>query len=121
MSLPSRLRHVVAFQEKRVLVDEDGERSEEWVTVLPRVYASIEPLSVRDLMAAGAEQSRISSRITVRFRKEIHHGMRILHRGQVFDILGIQPDNRSGIEWLTIPVSSGVRYADPINDGGQNG
>lgn len=121
MSLPTRLRHVVEFQEKRVVVDEDGERTEEWVTVLPRVYASIEPLSVRDLMAAGAEQSRIASRIVVRYREGLHHGMRIVHRGQVFDILGIQPDNRSGIEYLTIPVSSGVRYAAPINDGGQNG
>lgn len=119
MSLdPSRLRHVVRFEEKRVVVDEDLERSEEWVTVFPRVYASIEPLSVRDLMAAGAEQSQVSARITIRYRPGINHGMRIIHGEEVYNILGLQRDPESGMEWLTIPVSQGVRGAEPLNDGG---
>lgn len=122
MSLdPSRLRHIVRFEEKRVVVDEDGERTESWVVVFPRVYAAVEPLSVRDLMAAGAEQSEVSARIVVRWRPGFHHGMRIVHGEEVYHIKGLQRDPESGLEWLTIPVSLGLRDSDPINLGGQNG
>ena len=34
--------------------------------------------------------------------------MRILHRGQVYNIAGLLPDRVSGLEYITIPVSAGV-------------
>lgn len=115
MSLKAgKLRHVVAFQEKRTVVTPTGERQEVWETVWPSVYAAVEPLSARDLFSAGAEQAEVVGRLTIRYRPGVHHGMRVLHRGQVYHIEGVQPDPISGIEWLTLPVSLGLRDAPPL-------
>lgn len=115
MSLKAgKLRHVVSIEENDPIVDSSGEKIENWVAVFPRVYASIEPLSARELFAAGAEQSEVVARITIRFRTGLNHAMRIVHRGQCYNIQGLQPDNESGLEWLTIPVSMGLRHEPPI-------
>lgn len=34
--------------------------------------------------------------------------MRITHRGKVYNIAGVLPDNMSGLEYITLPVSEGV-------------
>lgn len=109
-----KLRHVVQVQEKTTVVDSNGDRVEVWAVVFPRVYASIEPLSAKELMAVGAEQSEVVARIQVRYRPGFNHGQRIVHRGEIYHIQGVQRDNESGEEWLTLPVSQGLRDADPI-------
>ena len=34
--------------------------------------------------------------------------MRVVHGGKVYNIHGVLPDMRSGLEYLTLPVSEGV-------------
>lgn len=103
------LRHRVTIQKPGPGVQDPdtGAMTYPWQEVA-QVWASIEPLSVRDFMAAGANQSEISARIVIRYRSGIDSTMRILEGGRVFNIKGVLPDPDSGREYLTLPVSEGV-------------
>lgn len=83
-----------------------------WETIWEKVPASVEPLSARDLIAAQAGQSEASGRIVIRYRGGVLPTMRILHRGDIYNIQGQpMPDLVSGLEYLTILVAKG------LNDG----
>ena len=104
------LRHRVTFQAPGLVQDPGtGEMLSGWETVWEKVPASVEPLSARDLIAAQAGQSEASGRMVIRYRAGVLPTMRILHRGEVYDIQGPpMPDPVSGLEYLTILVAKGV-------------
>lgn len=105
-----KLRHRITFQGLDDVQDpESGEMIKGWVTVWDKVPASIEPLSVKDFIAAQATQSELSARITIRYREGVLPSMRILHRDKVYNIEGPPlADSKSGLEYLTLAVSAGV-------------
>lgn len=82
---------------------------QDWPAAGEKLWASIEPLSARDFIAAHALQSEVAARIVIRHRDGVLSSMRALHRGKVYTIRGVLPDPVSGIEYLTLPVSEGVR------------
>lgn len=108
-----RLRQRITFQAPGLTQDPGtGEEIEGWTTVWEKVPASVEPLSARDLIAAQAGQSEASGRMVIRYRPGVLPTMRILHRGDVYNIQGPpMPDPVSGLEYLTILVAKG------LNDG----
>lgn len=68
-----------------------------------KVWASIEPLSVKDVIRAQAAGSEISVRCKVRYREDIHTAQQIEHRGERYEIDGDPlPDPDSGIEYMTL-------------------
>ena len=73
-----------------------------------QVWASVEPVSVREFVAAKSGQSEVMARIVIRYRPGIDATMRILFRGAVYNIEGVLPDPKSGREYITLPVSMGV-------------
>ena len=104
-----KLRHQVVIQTKAQTQDpQTGELVVGWAE-FATVWASVEPLSARDFIAAQAGQSEITARITIRHRPGVLDTMRILHRGAVYSIQGVLPDPKSGLEYLTLPVSVGVK------------
>lgn len=107
-----KLRHRVTFQSPGMTQDPvTGEMVEGWQDVagMVKVPASVEPLSVKDFIAAQATQSQLSARIKIRYRAGVVPSMRIIHRGQVYNIEGPPlPDPDSGREYLTLAVSTGV-------------
>jgi SPP1 family predicted phage head-tail adaptor len=111
-----RLRHFVTFEQPLVVVDDDsddmgdGSRDEQWVPAFggQMIPVSIEPLSGRELIAAQAVQSRISSRVVMRYRPGITAAMRMLHRGTIYNIEAPIPDPVTGVDSITLLVSSGV-------------
>lgn len=105
-----KLRHRVEFQALGSLQDpQSGEMVPGWVTVWSKVPASVTPLSARDLIAAQAAQSEATARVVIRYRSGVVPTMRIIHRGEVYDIKGpALPDPDSGLEYLTIVVARGV-------------
>ncbi|MBV2207427.1 MAG: phage head closure protein [Pseudomonas sp.] len=103
-----KLRHKVTIQAPGLTQDPvSGEMVAGW-SDFASVWASVEPLSARDFIAAQANQSEITARIVIRYREGILPTMRILHRGKVYAIQGALPDAKSGLEYLTLPVSEGV-------------
>ncbi|KXU38748.1 head-tail adaptor protein, partial [Ventosimonas gracilis] len=74
-----KLRHRVEIQ--RAINSQDaqsGANIEAWQTIA-RVWASLEPLSARDFIAAQAAQNQITARAVIRYRKQITAGMRLIH------------------------------------------
>lgn len=103
-----KLRHQVTLQERKTTRDPDtGDVIVAWADVAT-VWASVEPLSARDFIAAGVNQSQVTARITIRYRENISADMRILHRTKIYNIEGVLADKDSGREYLTLPVSEGV-------------
>lgn len=103
-----KLRHRVTFQRPSDTQDtESGAIIPGWENVFD-LWASIEPLSGRDFIAAQEHQSAISARITVRYQSVIDTNMRVLHRGKYYTIEAIMPDQKSGMEYLTLLVSEGA-------------
>lgn len=112
-----RLRHRVKIQYLETLMDsagntqdDNGELLQEWME-LGVVWAAIEPLSAREFVSAQAEQSKVVAKIIIRHRNDIDPSMRIYHQAQdkYYNIEGILTDKDSGLEYLTLPVSEGVR------------
>lgn len=105
-----KLRHRIVFQRPGQAQDpQTGEVIDGWETIWEKVPASVEPLSARDLIAAQAGQSEASGRMVIRYRAGVLPTMRILHRGDVYNIQGPPlPDPESGLEYLTILVAKGV-------------
>ncbi|MCW8278920.1 phage head closure protein [Pseudomonas sp. PCH199] len=105
-----RLRHRITFQSPGLVQDPGtGEMLPGWETVWEKVPASVEPLSARDLIAAQAGQSEASGRVVIRYRAGVLSTMRILHRGDIYEIQGQPlPDPESGLEYITILVAKGV-------------
>ena len=104
------LRHRIVIQHQVEQQDPaSGEVTTGWA-VYATVWAAVSPLSARDLIAAQAGQSEASGRITIRYRPGVLSTMRILHRGQIFTIIGQPlPDKASGLEYLTLVVATGVK------------
>lgn len=80
----------------------------DWVDVELPIWAGIEYLSVREFIAARTGQVEISARITIRYRTGVDATMRAVRGDQIFNIHGVLPDNGSGREYLTLPVSEGA-------------
>ena len=108
-----KLRHRIQLQ--RQVQGQDPETGatvlvwQDWPAPGKKLWASIEPLSARDFIAAQAGQSEITARIVIRQRDGVLPTMRALHRGKVYAIHGVLPDPDSGREYLTLPVSEGVK------------
>ncbi len=104
-----KLRHRVTIQAPGEVQDPDsGEMIPGWTTVWDKVPASVEPLSVKEFIAASAGQSQMDARIVIRARDGVNATMRILHRGKIYNIRGVLPDPDSGREYITMPCSEGV-------------
>lgn len=101
------LRHRVLIQQQVTTRDSDGIEQTAWVDVAA-VWASVEPLSAREFIQSGQTQAAVTARITMRHREGMLPTMRLIHRGEIFNIAGLLPDKTSGLEYITIPVSAGV-------------
>lgn len=107
-----KLRHRINIQEKLSPRDPvTGEFGEpQWVNRWEKCPASVEPLSARDFIAAKAGQSEATARVVIRYRPGVLPTMRIVYRGEVYSIEGSPlEDAKSGLEYLTILVSKGVK------------
>lgn len=96
--LSQRLRHRVDLHEKIVTQDStDGSVVETWETVLedgePLLPAAIEALSGREFLAAQAIQAGVSTRITVRWRRDVDPIKRFVHEGRPYNIRAVLPDS----------------------------
>jgi SPP1 family predicted phage head-tail adaptor len=115
-----RLRHRVRIEQSvlavdsngDVIQDNNGETTSSWVEVAT-VWAAIEPISGREFIQSQAKQSQITARIMIRFREGVTAAMRLVHVRRnmadvVYNIHALLADKDSGLEYITMPVSTGV-------------
>lgn len=109
MALESgKLRHRIQVQRKLESRDpESGDVIVRWVD-FAKLWANVEPVSVREFLSSRATQSEIVARITVRYRDDLLPTMRIQYRGKIYNPEGWLPDKESGLEYMTAPCSAGV-------------
>lgn len=105
-----RLRHRITLETWGVAQDPaTGIVTEGW-TPVGEVWAAIEPLSGREFIASQAEQSTISTRITIAWRDGLDPQMRVRHataQGDVlYDVHAVLPDPDSLREWVTLMCST---------------
>lgn len=102
-----RLRHRIRIDAQVVHVNSSGEQETAWEEVAT-VWAAVEPLSARESMIAEQTQSKVNARIVIRARDDIRASMRAVHGITVYNIEGVIRDPDSGLEWITLPCSTGV-------------
>lgn len=102
-----KLRHRVSIERSTRIQDPTtGAMTETW-SEIAEVWAAVEPLSAREFVQSAAGQSEVTARITIRTR-DIQATDRIIHRGTVYNIRGVLADKDSGLEYITLPVGTGV-------------
>lgn len=104
-----KLRHRVQIQQQIETQNSDtGAVDVSWQLYAER-WAEYVAHSVKEFIAAAAVQSEVKGRFTVRADEGITAGMRVIHRGKAYAILGVMPDPDSGLEYMTLAVSEGVQ------------
>ena len=105
-----KLRHRLILQEQGQTQDPNtGHLVVEWREVA-KLWASVEPLSAREFIAAKTNQSQISARVVIRATEGINASQRLVdtRTGAIYNIEGVLRDPKSGHHWMTLPVSEGV-------------
>ncbi len=111
MVYAGKLRHRINIECPVEVQDEDtGAVTVVWECFAESVAAEIAPLSVREFIAASSTQSEIVARIKIRFRDDLNAKMRIINKrtNEIYNPAGFLRDSKSGVEYLTIPVTQGV-------------
>lgn len=101
------LRHRVLVQQFTVEQDSDGAVIEDWQD-LRTVWADIQPLSGRELIASQSVQSEVTSRVIVRFKADYAPEMRLLHNNRIYNIKAVIPDADTGNRYQTLLCAYGL-------------
>ena len=106
------LRHWLTFQRKVTDLDSDGATVETWVDAFElnsRMPCNVEYLSGRELIAAQMVNSRVSCRLSTRYRPGFDASLRATQPdGTIYNLEAIVPDSRSGRREVTFLASTGV-------------
>lgn len=111
-----KLRQWVTFERLVTEVDSDGSRVEAWVDafdVNASMPVEIQQMSARELIAAQAVQSKVTTRIIARHRDGFEPKMRavVRRRGEVvavYHIEGVIADHQSMVRYVTLMCTTGV-------------
>ena len=68
--------------------DSTGQMIEAWAP-LASVWAAVEPQAGREFVAAGAQQSELTTKIRIRHRPGITSADRVTHDGRVYNIASV--------------------------------
>lgn len=94
MSLSQRLNRRVTIQVKGSTQDGTGEQIVGgWTNFVTtgdgKVWAEVLDLTGREFISANAEQSRVQTKVTIRHRDGITTAMRLLYKGEPYDIKAV--------------------------------
>ncbi len=107
-----RLRHWLTFQRDEGGQDSDGAWEAAWLDAFPqgsRMPCEIVYLQGRELLAAQAMNSKVTCRITTRYRPGFVASLRaVAPDGSIFNIEAVLPDNVSGRSSVVLLASTGV-------------
>jgi len=101
-----KLRHRITILQPDSEQDSStGEMETVWST-LATVWASWEPLSVKDFIASASIQNNISIRSVIRYRNDVLPNFRVMKNSVDYEIVGPPlPDKESGREYLTLMLA----------------
>lgn len=112
MTLPAgKLNHRVELWSPSTEKDAGGETVETYVS-RGSCWAEVAPLSAKEFISSASFNSKIVARVSIR-RREIEANWLIGFRGKYYNVEGVLPDPISGLEYLALPVSYGIRVDPP--------
>lgn len=90
-----KLRHRITLVSYEILKDDIGSEKRKWKKI-DTVWASLEPLSGRELMATGMEKAEATIRVTIRYRKDMGPNLCIRFGSRVFEVISaINPEEKN--------------------------
>lgn len=101
------LRKRVTLQRRGMTQDAFGQQTTTWTDVCT-IWASIEPLSAHELLAAQSVTSEVSHKITIRYRADLADpsvvaALRVSYGTRIFNISGaMNPDERNRVVQLLV-------------------
>jgi SPP1 family predicted phage head-tail adaptor len=103
---PGELNKIITIQSRASTTDAFGGTIYTWST-FATVWAKVSPLKGREMIAAQAAQSEVTTRIKTRWISGVTTGMRIVYDGQNFDIISAIDPNEAHEE-LQIMAKTGT-------------
>jgi SPP1 family predicted phage head-tail adaptor len=82
------LRHRVLLQERSTAEDTFGQQKTTW-TDYDTIWASVKPLSGRELLAAQAVNTEVTHKVVTRYQPGIKPSMRAIHADRIFEIQSV--------------------------------
>lgn len=98
----------ITIEQKTVTDNDRGEAIASWST-LATVWAQAEPLRGREFFAAAQMQETVDVKFTIRYRADITSQMRVLWRGQAYEMVSPPIDVRGRRESLELMCVQGIR------------
>ena len=93
MSLSARLSKRIIIQVLGDGQDAIGQPIEAWSNLIAdgdgKCWAEIKDISGKEFIAADAENAKVTTRITIRYRAGITAEMRVLHGVDVYNVLAV--------------------------------
>lgn len=83
-----KLRHRAILQRKEITQDELKQQTETWVD-FAYIWAAIQPLAGREYFSARQENAEVTTRITIRYLKDVKPDMRVMFNEKVYEILSV--------------------------------
>jgi len=104
-----QLRHRIEIHELVSVQDVNGTGNftDTW-PLFADAWAAVRPSSVNEFIAAGAEVSKVTVAVKIRYIAGIKRSMRIRHGERLYNIEGVLEDPYSGREWITLACSEVV-------------
>lgn len=102
-----KLRHQVTIQSKADTTDLFGGPVDVWTDTALNIWASVEPLSGRELVAAQSVNAETTTRITMRYRSGVVAANRIIFGNKFYNIQSVV-DPELKHEQLVIMASEGL-------------
>ncbi len=94
-----KLKQRVQFQQQTSQQDTAGQPLNVW-TLFAERYASVEPLTGREMYASMERVGRVETRFRIRYTPGIVPKMRIVWLGRVFDITYVAQQNGEPVEQI---------------------
>lgn len=102
-----KLNNLVTIERRISAIDSSGDQSVEW-TYVTTVWACITDLSSAEILYAQQIQSKVTSRVIIRYRNDVDATCRLQSNGVFYNVLGVIGDPVTGREFLTLQVSAGT-------------
>lgn len=103
-----QFRHRISIDDKVSVQDDTGDPVVSWVPWAVNIAADIQPVTGSEALAANQIFSKATAKIKIRWRTGITVMMRVRHGSDIYNILGVVPDPKSGRDKTTLLVMKGA-------------
>ncbi len=91
-----RMRYRIDIEDFITITDQDGFITEEFIPIAT-LWADITSVSGKEYFESSQTMSEVTSKIYIRYLKELKTTMRIRYEDRIFNIQSILQDKRQGI------------------------